>query len=422
MGSDGAEAHRACVDHTRVRRRGYSQANANRRARATGGARSAGRRRRARRCTVRPSADVAIVGAGYTGLWSAYYLKRAQPSLEIVVLEREHRRLRRVGPERRLGLRVLLRPGARVVRTAHRHDDGFTTLQRAMFETVEEIAAVLAEHANRRRLVKGGHLAVALNGAQLPRLRQEVAHSRAHGLGERGPARADGRRAAAARARRRRRRRELLPPRRAHAPGQAATGLAATVEGSGSKIYESTPVSAIRPHEALTPRGRVDARWVVRATEGYTAALPGLRRALVPINSSMIVTEPLAPARVGADRLGRRRGARRRSARVRLPAAHGRWAHRDRRSRRALSLRLAHGRTRRHRGRRLSRACARSSARCSRRQPARPSITPGRVSSARPATGACRSTPIRARDSRGPAATSARALPPRTSRAERFVT
>src|SRR5271155_6135410 len=35
-------------------------------------------------------ADVAIVGAGYTGLWTAYYLKRAQPSLEIVVLEREH--------------------------------------------------------------------------------------------------------------------------------------------------------------------------------------------------------------------------------------------------------------------------------------------------------------------------------------------
>ena len=34
-------------------------------------------------------ADVAIVGAGYTGLWTAYYLKRAQPSLEIVVLERD---------------------------------------------------------------------------------------------------------------------------------------------------------------------------------------------------------------------------------------------------------------------------------------------------------------------------------------------
>jgi glycine/D-amino acid oxidase-like deaminating enzyme len=38
----------------------------------------------------------------------------------------------------------------------------------------------------------------------------------------------------------------------------------------------------------------VRARYVVRATEGYTARLPGLRRALVPLNSSMIATEPLA--------------------------------------------------------------------------------------------------------------------------------
>src|SRR5262245_39392020 len=33
------------------------------------------------------SVDVAIVGAGYTGLWTAYYLSRADPSLRIVVLE-----------------------------------------------------------------------------------------------------------------------------------------------------------------------------------------------------------------------------------------------------------------------------------------------------------------------------------------------
>ncbi len=59
-------------------------------------------------------ADVAIVGAGYTGLWTAYYLKRARPSLQIVVLERRARRLRRVRAQRRLGLGVLLRSRARV--------------------------------------------------------------------------------------------------------------------------------------------------------------------------------------------------------------------------------------------------------------------------------------------------------------------
>jgi len=33
--------------------------------------------------------DVCLVGAGYTGLWTAYYLKQAQPDLRIAVLERE---------------------------------------------------------------------------------------------------------------------------------------------------------------------------------------------------------------------------------------------------------------------------------------------------------------------------------------------
>jgi glycine/D-amino acid oxidase-like deaminating enzyme len=65
-------------------------------------------------------------------------------------------------------------------------------------------------------------------------------------------------------------------------------------------IYERTPVDEIRPHESLTPAGRVRARWVVRATEGYTAGLPGLRRELVPMNSSMIITEPL-PASVWGE-------------------------------------------------------------------------------------------------------------------------
>ena len=62
------------------------------------------------------------------------------------------------------------------------------------------------------------------------------------------------------------------------------------------EIYERTPVSAIEPRRALTPYGTVSARWVVRATEGYTAGLRGARRALVPMNSSMVITEPLSAA------------------------------------------------------------------------------------------------------------------------------
>ena len=35
------------------------------------------------------TADVAIVGAGFTGLWTAYYLQRLQPDLRIVLVEKE---------------------------------------------------------------------------------------------------------------------------------------------------------------------------------------------------------------------------------------------------------------------------------------------------------------------------------------------
>ena len=89
-------------------------------------------------------------------------------------------------------------------------------------------------------------------------------------------------------------------------PAALAAGIAAAAERRGVQIYEATPVSAIDPAAggagargsavARTKFGDVRARSVLRCTEGYTAALPGLRRALLPMNSHMVVTEPLSPA------------------------------------------------------------------------------------------------------------------------------
>jgi glycine/D-amino acid oxidase-like deaminating enzyme len=235
--------------------------------------------------------DVAIVGAGYTGLWTAYYLKRAEPSLSIAVLERE---IAGFGASGRNGgwvsgffagpARVFERRGGK---------QGYAALRRAMFATVDEIAAVLDRHAIDADFVQGGHLSVALDRAQLARVEHELAHARAQGLGEEDLRLLSGDEL-----------RERLhvagalgasfSPHvaRAH-PAKLLRGLASAVEQLGVPIYEHTPVREISPHRALTPMGDVRARWVVRATEGYTASLRGLRRALVPMNSSMIVTEPL---------------------------------------------------------------------------------------------------------------------------------
>ncbi len=235
-------------------------------------------------------ADVAIVGAGYTGLWTAYYLKRAEPSLRIVVLEREFAGF---GASGRNGgwvsgffsgpARVYERPGG----------SSYAALQRAMFATVEELASVLAEEQIEADYRKGGHLGVALGEAQLQRVRAEVHAARDIGLTQEDLRELSGAELAA----------------RVHVacalgasfsphvarvhPAKLLGGLAASVAGLGVEIYEQTPVSEIRPHEAVTPAAVVRARWIVRATEGYTAELKGLRRALVPMNSSMIITEPL---------------------------------------------------------------------------------------------------------------------------------
>jgi glycine/D-amino acid oxidase-like deaminating enzyme len=239
---------------------------------------------------------VAIVGAGYTGLWTAYYLKRAQPSLEIVVLEREHAGFGASGRNGGWVSGFFSGPARVYSRQRKPRGTAFAALQRTMFDAVEEIAAIISEHQIEADFVKGGRLTVALNGAQLRRLREGVAHSRADGLDERDlheltASELDARLRIAGAAG------ASFSPHvaRVH-PAKLLIGLAATVEALGVTIYESTPVSAVRAHEARTPLGSVHARWVVRGTEGYTAELPGLRRALVPMNSSMVVTEPLAPA------------------------------------------------------------------------------------------------------------------------------
>jgi len=98
-------------------------------------------------------ADVAIVGAGYTGLWTAYYLKRARPSLEIVVLEREQAGFGASG--RNGGWVSGFFSGPPRVYQAHPGDAGYAALQRTMFETVDVLGAFLAEHAIDADFVKG---------------------------------------------------------------------------------------------------------------------------------------------------------------------------------------------------------------------------------------------------------------------------
>ena len=127
--------------------------------------------------------DVCIVGAGYTGLWTAYYLKKASPSCA----SRSSsgiRGLRRVRAERRLAVRVSsLAPGSRY---AKEHGEGAViALQRAMMATVDEVITVASDEGIDADIVKGGMRIVATNHAQKARLLQEIAYLQEWGDGRR---------------------------------------------------------------------------------------------------------------------------------------------------------------------------------------------------------------------------------------------
>jgi len=234
---------------------------------------------------------VAIVGAGYTGLWTAYYLARAQPSLRIVVLERELVGFGASGRNAGWVSGFFSGPARSYERRSGA--ESYAALVRAMFATVDEVGAAAAENGIDAEFIKSGRLQVALGDAQQARARQAVLAARELGLGGQ-----DLRELSAAdlalRVRIPGARGGTFSPHAARVhPAKLVRGLAAAVERLGVTIHEGTTVSEIRPHRALTPAGTVSARWVVRATEGYTAALSGQRRALLPMNSSMIITEPL---------------------------------------------------------------------------------------------------------------------------------
>lgn len=169
-------------------------------------------------------------------------------------------------------------------------------LHRTMADTVVEVGKVVGSEGIDARYARGGTVTVARSAAQLARLRDEVAIARQRGFGEDDLRLLSGDEA-----------RRLLaatcvvggvftPHCAAIHPARLVRGLARAVQARGVEVFERTPVREIGPGFARTDAGRVTADVVVRATEGYTPALPGARRAIAPVYSLMVATEPLADA------------------------------------------------------------------------------------------------------------------------------
>jgi glycine/D-amino acid oxidase-like deaminating enzyme len=231
--------------------------------------------------------DVAIIGAGFTGLWSAYYLKRHEPKLNVVVVERE---IAGFGPSGRNGGWAMagLAGSPQVYRRRHSEE----AVRRGARETqaaVDEIGRVARAEGIDCGYVKAGAVTVATTGPQLARI-----ESYARGG-------YDGQE------------RERLDEPLVHIPGVLATaftkhaaridparlarGLADACERLDVRLYERTSALKLAAGGVRCDAGMIRADTVIRATESYTTELPRQGSRYLPLYSLMIATEPL-PAEV----------------------------------------------------------------------------------------------------------------------------
>jgi glycine/D-amino acid oxidase-like deaminating enzyme len=237
------------------------------------------------------TADVAIVGAGYTGLWTAYYLQQIDPSLRVVLVEAEFAGF---GASGRNGgwLSALLPMSFETMAVEHgRH--GAIAMQRTMHDAVDEVARVTANEGIDCHLAKGGYLNLARTEPQVSRVHELLKYYRSWGFGEEDYRWLDAGEASARLNATNVRGAGYTPHCAAIHPARLVRGLANTVERGGATIYENTRVLELDDRKLRCETGTVSADVIVRATEGFTARLPGHRRTVAPIYSLMIATEPL---------------------------------------------------------------------------------------------------------------------------------
>ncbi len=238
--------------------------------------------------------DVVIVGAGYSGLWTALTLRRLEPSLSVLVVEAQHVGF---GASGRNGGwcsgQFPVGVGEMAVRFGRAPALSMAT---ALAAAVRDVGAQCSSEGIDAEFVAVGTVTAARTPRQLRDAEAEVELAHASGLGD-----GDVRLLSADEASRLVGASRTLggvysPHCAALHPQRLVHGLALAAERHGARIVEHTRVERIEPFVVTTDRGTIRASIVVRATEGWTPELPGLRRRVVPVYSLMIATRVLTEA------------------------------------------------------------------------------------------------------------------------------
>ena len=236
--------------------------------------------------------DVVIIGAGFTGLWTAYYLAKQAPHLKIAILESAFVGYGASG--RNGGWLAASVPGSleRYAKTSNKLAS--INLARAMVGTVDEVIEVAAREGIEFDLLKSGCIRLATSPAQAKRLTAAVAYEQiwdggAEGWNMESPSQIAERIATP------RITGGAFTPNCARInPYKLVIGLARSVEKLGVQIFENSKVTEYGSGYLKTASHRITSQHLIRATEGFTCHLPGQTRTLLPMNSSIIATEPLS--------------------------------------------------------------------------------------------------------------------------------
>lgn len=240
------------------------------------------------------TADVAIIGGGYTGLSAAYHLRSADPSLDVSVLEAETTGFGASG--RNAGfVMTLFGASASLMKTLHGSEavrDAHIYMERA----ISALEDMLREHSLECDYERSGFLKVATSPAYVTRIQKEIEFFQSLGL--------DGfqwldREQTQTRVRSETYLGACYEPRCALInPIKWADALRRLALQSGARLYESTKVREVQReagrYRLTTDSGSIVADRVVYAANGYTHLLPGLASKQMPAFAYIVVTEKLS--------------------------------------------------------------------------------------------------------------------------------
>ena len=212
--------------------------------------------------------DVAIIGAGFTGLWCAYHLLSNNPDLKIAIIEKE-----------RVGFGASGRNGG-WVSALYPSGIGADEVTPHLVQSINEIGIFASKYTPDSNFRKGGSVTFARNKGQLKRLKNNIGSATFLDKSQtEEKVKVDGALGSL-----------FTPDCATIHPGRFVRALADHVEQLGARIYEKSPSLRNSDHKVTTPSGALNATTVISATEAFAKN----SRERVPLYSLMVATEPIS--------------------------------------------------------------------------------------------------------------------------------